>query len=242
MTPYPATFEIERPATMSRAQVFLRLLILVLASWILGSGNGLGLVYLGLPVVAAILIAPKGGARYLADDGDRVTRWVAFIVGVLAYLALLTDELPGGGRQPARLEIARSGSPTVGTALLRIVKAIPSVLVLTLLGLVGFVVGLIAAISILIDERYPERLWTFQTGVIRWHARLLAYLASLVEAYPPFSFDTGPGRESTPPDVGSRGHPGRRTVRVCIVGASGKPGQYMVQQALDRDSTVLAIR
>ena len=63
---------------------------------------------------------------------------------------------------------------------------------LALLGIVSSLVGLIAAISILINERYPERLWTFQSGVIRWHARLLAYLASLVEAYPPFSFDAGP--------------------------------------------------
>jgi len=197
MTSYPVTFEVERPATMSRSHVFLRLLILVLASWIAGSGGGLGLVYLGLPAVAAILIAQKSGERYLTEDGDRVTGWVAFIVGVLAYVALLTDELPGGGRQPVRLEVVRSGSPTVGSALLRIVKAIPSALVLALLSIVSSLVGLIAAISILLNERYPERLWTFQSGVIRWQARLLAYLASLVETYPPFSFDTGPSDPST---------------------------------------------
>ena len=197
MTPHPVIFEIERPATMSRAHVFLRILILVLASWILGSGGGLGLVYLGLPAVAAILIAQKSGERYLMEDGDRVSGWVAFIVGVLAYVALLTDELPGGGRKPARVEIVRSGSPTVGSALLRIVKAIPSVLVLALLGIVSSLVGLVAAISILLNERYSERLWTFQSGVIRWHARLLAYLASLIETYPPFSFDTGPAEPST---------------------------------------------
>ena len=197
MTPHPVTFEIERPPTMSRAHVFLRILILVLASWILGSGGGLGLVYLGLPAVAAILIAQKSGERYLTEDGDRVSGWVAFIVGVLAYVALLTDELPGGGRTPVRVVIVRSGTPTVGSALLRIVKAIPSVLVLALLGIASSLVGLVAAISILVNERNPERLWAFQSGVIRWHARLLAYLASLVETYPPFSFDTGPAEPST---------------------------------------------
>ena len=45
---------------MSRAQVFLRILIVVLASWILGSGSGLGLVYLGLPALAAILTGLVG--------------------------------------------------------------------------------------------------------------------------------------------------------------------------------------
>jgi hypothetical protein len=196
MTSNPVTFEIDRPPTMSRAHVFLRILILVLASWIAGSGGGLGLVYLGLPAVAAILIAQKGGERYLTDDGDRVTGWVRFIVDVLAYVALLTDELPGGGRQPLRLEIVRSGSPTIGSALLRIIKAIPSAIVLALISIVSSIVGLITAIWILLNERYPESLWTFQSGVVRWQARLLAYLASLVEAYPPFSFDTGPSEPS----------------------------------------------
>ena len=189
-SPYPVTFDVDRPSKMSRAHVFLRILLLVLASWIIGNGGWMGFVYLGLPVAAAILIAQKNGKRYLSEDGDRVTGWVAFIVGVLAYLSLLTDELPGAGREPVRLAVVRSGSPTVATALLRILKSIPSAIVVALLGIVSSIVGLIAAISILLKERYPERLWTFQSGVIRWQANLLAYLASLVEPYPPFSFDT----------------------------------------------------
>jgi hypothetical protein len=193
MTAYPVVFDLDRPATMSRAHVFLRILMFVILSWIAGSGGGLGIVYLGLPVVAAILISQRGGDRYLDEEGDRVTGWVAFIVSVLAYLALLTDALPSGGRRPVRLEIVRSGSPTVGGALVRIIKAIPSALVLTLIGIVGWLVWVIAAIFVIVSERYPESLWNFQRGVVRWEARLLGYLASLVETYPPFSFDTGSG-------------------------------------------------
>jgi hypothetical protein len=184
---YPVSFAIDRPATMSRAHVFLRVLILVLASWVIGAGGWFGLIYLGLPVAVAVRIAQKSGARYLAEDGERVAGWLAFVVGVLAYVAVLTDELPGHDRRPGRLEIVRSGSPTLESALLRIVKALPSALALALLGLVGALVWLIAAISILANEHYPETLWNFQLGIVRWQARLLAYLASLVDAYPPFA-------------------------------------------------------
>lgn len=188
----PVTFDLDRPEKMSRAHVFLRILILVLVSWIAGSGGGLGLVYIGIPVVAAILIAQKSGERYVTEDGERVTGWLAFTVGLLAYVAFLTDELPGADRHPVRFEIVRSGSPSIGSALLRIVTAIPSALVLALIGIASSFVGLFAAISILLTESYPERLWDFQRGVVRWEARLLGYLASLVDAYPPFAFETGP--------------------------------------------------
>ena len=189
---YPVTFDVARPAKMARVHVVLRLVIVIVASSVTGNFGGLGLVYLFFPVVAAVLISQKDGARYLAEDGERVTRWIAFVVGVLAYIAMLTDELPGGGRTPVRVEIQRSGTPTAGSALLRILYAIPSALVLALIGIASWVVWIIAAISVLINETYPEGLWRFQRGVVRWEARLLGYIASLAEPYPPFSFDTGP--------------------------------------------------
>ncbi len=189
---YPVTFDVVRPAKMARVHVVLRVLIVVVASSVTGNFGGLGLVYLFFPVVAAVLVSQKDGARYLAEDGERVTRWVAFVVGVLAYIAMLTDELPGGGRTPVRVEIQRSGTPTAGSALLRLLYAIPSALVLAVIGIASWVVWIIAAISVLISESYPEGLWRFQRGVVRWEARLLGYIASLVEPYPPFSFDTGP--------------------------------------------------
>ena len=73
---YPVTFDLERPAKMA-PDLFLRILILILVSWIAGSGSGLGLVYLGFPVAAAILVSQKGGERYLAEDSgprDRLGR------------------------------------------------------------------------------------------------------------------------------------------------------------------------
>jgi len=43
---------------------------------------------------------------------------------------------------------------------------------------------------VLVSESYPESLWRFLLGLVRWEAWLLAYLASLVDRYPPFTLET----------------------------------------------------
>jgi hypothetical protein len=191
----PVTFDVERPPVFSRVHVALRVVLLIVISWI---GHPFGLLWLGLPVITAILIAQKGGQRYLDENGPKLTGILRWILAVLAYLALLTDRLPGGGSQPVRFEVERSGSPTVGSALLRILYAIPSLIVLAILGLVGAIVWLIALVLILINENYPESFWRFQLALVRWEAWLLAYLASLVDRYPPFKLETSPATPKTP--------------------------------------------
>jgi len=121
-----------------------------------------------------------------------VTRILHWILDLVAYLALLTDTLPGEGGHPVRFEVERSGSPTTGSALLRILYAIPSVIVLAILTFVGAIVWVIAVVSVLVNERYSDSLWRFLLGLVRWEAWLLAYLASLVDRYPPFTLETSP--------------------------------------------------
>ena len=193
--PYPVSFDVVRPPMFRRAHVFLRLALLIVIGWI---GHPFGLLWLGVPVVAAILVSQKGGQRYLDENGAMVTRVLGWIVAVIAYLALLTDVLPGGGEDSVRLEVKRSGSPTVGSALLRILYAIPSLLVLAILGVIGAIVWVIAVVLVLVNERYPESLWRFLCGLVRWEACLFAYLASLVDRYPPFRLETGPGSPAAP--------------------------------------------
>jgi Domain of unknown function (DUF4389) len=186
----PAIFDVRYPQRFTRVQVVLRIAILILAAMI---GIPFGwILYLGFPVLAAVLISQKDGARYLGEDGPRVVRWLHWVVAVIAYMSLLTDRLPVSGEETVRFEVEHSGTPTPGSALLRIVKGIPSLLVLLLLMFVSAIVWLVAAVWILVKETYPETLFNYQRGVVRWETRLLAYLASLVEPYPPFHFDTGP--------------------------------------------------
>lgn len=183
---YPITFDVERPPVFQRAHVFLRLGLLIAIGWI---GHPFGLLWLGVPVVAAILVSQKGGQRYLADDGPKVTHVLGWVIAVIAYLALLTDRLPGGDEPAVRFRVERSGSPTVGSALLRILYAIPSLIVLALLVFVGAIVWLFAVVLVLVNERYPESAWRFLCGIVRWEAYLFAYLASLTDRYPPFALE-----------------------------------------------------
>ena len=187
--PHPVSLDVERPSDFQRVQVVLRIALLIVIGWI---GHPLGLLWLGLPIVAAILVSQKGGQRYLDENGDTMTRVLNWILDVVAYLALLTDRLPESGREhPVRLQVDRSGPPTVGSTLLRILYAIPSVIVLAILSFVGAIVWLIAAIAVLVQESYPDGLWRFLLALVRWEARLLAYLASLIDEYPPFTLETG---------------------------------------------------
>ena len=56
------------------------------------------------------------------------------------------------------------------------------------------------------------------------------------------TMDTTSGRSDQRPDDGDRHPQGpARTMKVCIVGASGKLGQYMIQHALDQGYAVVGV-
>lgn len=58
---HPVSFDLERPVSFDRAHVFLRVALLIVIGWI---AHPTGLLWLGLPVVAGILISHSGGQRY----------------------------------------------------------------------------------------------------------------------------------------------------------------------------------
>ncbi len=187
---YPATFDIEPPTEFDKAQVDLRILLIVVLSWLLDAISGIA--YIALPVVAAILISQKGPEQYLADAEAGPIKWLRYIMAIFSYMALTTDRVPT--QEPEKIvqfDVQPTGSPTIGSALLRIILAIPHVIVLGVLGIVFVIVWIIAVASILINDVYPDWAFTFVRGYLRWNARVLAYMASLVDEYPPFSFENG---------------------------------------------------
>jgi hypothetical protein len=193
MNPYPVVFSVERPERFDRAQLALRIVaLLVISSLGLSLGAFFMLLYLFLPVVAAVLLSQKGPARFLEEDGPRLGRALGWVMAVYAYFALLTDRLPLQGAAPGvRYAVTPAGAPTVGGALARIALSLPLALVLALLGCIAWIIWVIAAVMILLTGSYPAGLYDFQCGVLRWLARLLAYHTSLIEQYPPIAFDAG---------------------------------------------------
>ncbi|MBE3110942.1 MAG: DUF4389 domain-containing protein [Acidobacteria bacterium] len=186
MTGYPVTFDVVRPQKFERPQIFLRILLWILLSWIVG------LAFLVLPIASAIFVSQKGSQKFLEEDGPKITGWLRWIIAFYAYLFILTDRFPSEkAEELVRFEVQPAGTPTVGSALLRLIFSIPSAFVLSILLMVSEVIWVIAAIMVLVQENYPEGLFDFQRGVLRWEARLLGYHASLVDQYPPFALDTG---------------------------------------------------
>src|SRR5262249_1044390 len=152
----PVVFEIERPPVFDRAQVLLRITVLVVIGWMVEPA---GLLWIGLPAGAAILISQRGGQRYLEEDGPRVARVLNWVRDLAAYLALLPDRLPSRDAHAVRFEVERSGSPTTRSAILRIVYAIPNLIVLAVLTWIGAIVWTIAMVLVFFTGNYPAGWW-----------------------------------------------------------------------------------
>jgi hypothetical protein len=113
-------------------------------------------------------------------------------VRAVSYVALLRDEYPpfGDGGYPAGFELVpQAGERDRLTVAFRLILAIPHILAVWVLGFAWALTTLVAWFAILLTGRYPEGLYDFGVGVLRWNIRVEAYLLLLHDAYPPFSLD-----------------------------------------------------
>lgn len=169
---------------MSRAQVGVRVvLLLALAS--IGCSSLYWLLYLALPAIAGLLISRDGAEGYLAKDAPRVVRVLRLAAGVYAYLWLLTDNVPSADVDgPVELTVAVGGSPSVSSALRRLVTSLPALLLLAALSIVAALLWVIGALAILATGRVPTAIAEFVAMKVGYQFRLVAYHLSLVDAYP----------------------------------------------------------
>ena len=193
---YPVRVVVALPARFARVQLALRLLVLAAFGVVHQSAGGLlGVLYLLLPLAAAVLVTQRGGRAYLERDAPFLVGVLEWVLGLYAYLLFVTDVFPLAPRdRPLRLRVEPQGTPTVGTALLRLVTTLPHAVALLFIGIAAMVITCIAAVAVLFTERYPDALRGFQRDVIAWVARVFAYHACIVEGYPPFAFDSQAAR------------------------------------------------
>jgi len=64
---------------------------------------------------------------------------------------------------------------------------IPHFVVLYFLGIVAFVVAVVAQFAVLFTGKYPAGMHDLVAGVLRWRLRVSAYFLGLTDSYPPFS-------------------------------------------------------
>ena len=117
-----------------------------------------------------------------------------FSARVGAYLGLLRDEYPSTDEeQSVHLDIPYPAAENDLNRFLPLVKwllALPHYIVLIILGLIAFIITIIAWFAILILGRYPKGMFDFVVGVSRWGYRVAAYAFLLsTDRYPPFRLD-----------------------------------------------------
>jgi hypothetical protein len=158
-----------------------------------GSGGGvLGAVAAVCALIAWFAILVNGAY----PDGLRglVTLYLRWRVRAVAYTALLRDEYPPFGDAPypaelqATLPEAKAPRDRLSVAF-RIILAIPHLVCVWALSVVWFFTTIVAWFNILFTGSYPEGLYRFAVGVLRWNTRVEAYLLLLHDAYPPFTLE-----------------------------------------------------
>ncbi len=195
-TGYPANLRVDYPERLDRLTTFFRIFtvipIAIVLSFLLGGNSrwGYGFPwYVMIPTVLMLLFRLKY-PRWWFDWNYGLT---AFATRVSAYLALLRDEYPSTDEeQAAHVELVYPDAGTELNRWLPLVKwllAIPHYIVLAFLWIAALVVIIIAWFAILITTRYPQELFDFVVGVLRWTLRVDAYAFLLItDRYPPFSF------------------------------------------------------
>ena len=202
VTSYPVQFDVDFPTRsldrLSTAfRIFAALPILVLFGLLsrdaMQSGDhhatttfasGVGLLF--LPIVLMLVFRQKY-PRWWFDWNLNLLR---FSNRVTAYLALLDDHYPStDDEQSVHLNLNYPDARQLNRwlPLVKWFLAIPHYIVLFVLGIAALVAVIVAWFAIIFTGRYPQNLFRFVVGVIRWSNRVTAYAFLLVtDEYPPF--------------------------------------------------------
>ncbi len=204
---YPVTVAVEpKLAGRNRLTTAFRAILAIPHVFLVG-GAGIGLAYNtdsqtsagaegGLLGALVVLLAIVSWFTLVVAGShiDGIRRLTLFYMRwrtrALAYLMLLEDAYPpfGDGPYPAAVEIADpAGARNRLTVFFRVLLGIPHMIALTVVMFAWALGTVVAWFTILFTGRYPQALFDFSVGALRWRLRFDAYLLLLVDDYPPFS-------------------------------------------------------
>jgi hypothetical protein len=136
----------------------------------------------------AIVFTGKGIAGI---QGLQVS-YLKWRANAVAYMALLRDEYPpfGEGDYPvqAQFKSVTEDRERLSVAF-RMLLVLPHAFLLLLAFIAWIVTAVIGWFAILFTGQYPEGLWRFGEGVMRWSLRIEAYVLLLHDEYPPFGLE-----------------------------------------------------
>lgn len=147
--------------------------------------------YFGFWVIAFTGSLSPGIARFVHSAlgwNLRVTAWIGSLRDEYPEFAM---EQPGYPAQVPITEPTLERSRGLAVAgivwFLKGVLLIPHVIVLYFVGIVAGIAGWIAYWVIAFTGVYPDAIFNFVVGALRWSTRVSAWLLSLTDEYPPFA-------------------------------------------------------
>jgi uncharacterized protein DUF4389 len=153
-----------------------------------GEGGLLGAVAIFLAIVSWFTLVFTGS--HIIGIRQFTSFYLRWRVRALAYFMLLEDVYPpfGDATYPAAVEVIDPVGSRDRVAIgLRILLAIPHFIVLFFVLVAWGFTTIAAWFSILFTGDYPQVLYDFGIGALRWRLRVEAYILLMVDAYPPFS-------------------------------------------------------
>lgn len=203
---YPVTFAVDYPdRKLDRLTSFFRIFTVIPIAIVLGAITGFstdgfevddqattvvvsGVGLLFLPVLLMLVFRRKY-PRWWFEWNLNLQR---FVNRITAYGLLMDDTYPSTDEEQAvHLSYRYPDAERELNRLMPLVKwllALPHYIVLVFLHIGVFFAAIAAWFAILFTGRYPQGLFRYVEGVLRWHNRVVGYAFALVtDRYPPFS-------------------------------------------------------
>jgi hypothetical protein len=208
---YPATFTFDPPERVANWRPLVNWLLAIPQLLVVQALQGVSQL---LAVISWFAILFTG--RIPAGIAEFQAMYLRYDLRTMTFLGFLREEYPPftfaatpddpGDDPRVRVDIVpqiADRNRLTGFLPIRIILAIPHIILLALFVVALLVVAIIGFFAVLFTGRWPAGLRAFAIGVGRWWIRLQAYTLLLTDEYPPFAFDelggTAPQAATPPP-------------------------------------------